>query len=201
MPQGNVHSQFSGFIQDQLFTPSPLCLCGDRANQYNRHFLMDQTNENTPASTVTFQAFELPEDMTVFHPATVALLEMANHISTALVDLGSASFEEPKRKKGEKVLDYSHRVVEAEAAFNKAQASEPAFIKGELNGLFQDFGSEFFGKSSRTKISEAMRDQVVQLSKDGKTIAEIAAELCISVPSVSNIRKERGITKDTLAES
>ena len=160
---------------------------------------MNNTNKDTSDSVSNFVAFELPKNMEIYHPAAIALLELANHISTALVERGSASFKEPKRNKGESIVDYAHRVVEAENAFNKAMESEPAFIKSELNGPLQDFGSNFFGKSSRSKISEAMRDQVVELSKEGKTISDIASELSISIPSVSNIRKERGINKETLA--
>ncbi len=47
----------------------------------------------------------------------------------------------------------------------------------------------------RTTITEEIRTRVVALVQEGKTAAEIATEVGISVPSVANIKKAAGLTK------
>lgn len=51
------------------------------------------------------------------------------------------------------------------------------------------------GKRTRTTITEEMRQQVIALAKEGKTGAEIADAVGISLPSVANIKKAAGLTK------
>ncbi|WP_438483263.1 helix-turn-helix domain-containing protein [Oleiharenicola lentus] len=63
----------------------------------------------------------------------------------------------------------------AGGAFQKAQASS--------------------GKRTRAKITPEIKAQVKSLVHDGKTGAEIASKLGISVPSVANIKKELGLVK------
>lgn len=51
------------------------------------------------------------------------------------------------------------------------------------------------GKRRRAKITPEMKDQVKSLVGDGKTGAQIAKQLRISLPSVQNIKKELGLVK------
>jgi len=51
------------------------------------------------------------------------------------------------------------------------------------------------GKRTRTTITDEMRQQVIALAKEGKTGAEIAGTVGISLPSVANIKKAAGLTK------
>lgn len=55
--------------------------------------------------------------------------------------------------------------------------------------------AEANGKRTRTTITDEMRQQVIALAKDGKTGAEIAESVGISLPSVANIKKAAGLTK------
>ena len=50
-------------------------------------------------------------------------------------------------------------------------------------------------KRRRAKITPEMKGQVKSLVQDGKTGAQIAKELGISLPSVQNIKKELGLVK------
>jgi DNA-binding NarL/FixJ family response regulator len=56
-------------------------------------------------------------------------------------------------------------------------------------------GQDAGGRRPRTTITEEIRTRVVALVNEGKTAAEIAAEVGISVPSVANIKKAAGLTK------
>lgn len=51
------------------------------------------------------------------------------------------------------------------------------------------------GKRTRATITDAMRVQVKKLADAGKTGAQIAAAVGISVPSVQNIKKALGLVK------
>lgn len=50
-------------------------------------------------------------------------------------------------------------------------------------------------RRTRAKITDAMRAQVKKLADAGKTGAQIAAAVGISVPSVQNIKKAFGLVK------
>lgn len=50
-------------------------------------------------------------------------------------------------------------------------------------------------RRTRTTITDEMRQQVIELTKAGKTGAEIAESVGISLPSVANIKKAAGLTK------
>lgn len=50
-------------------------------------------------------------------------------------------------------------------------------------------------KRTRAKITQETRDQVKALVEGGKTGAEIASELNISLPTVQNIKKALGLVK------
>lgn len=53
-------------------------------------------------------------------------------------------------------------------------------------------------KKKRTKITDELRAQVVAAMKEGgKTTNEIAKEFGISVPSVANIKKAAGLTRNS----
>jgi DNA-binding NarL/FixJ family response regulator len=47
----------------------------------------------------------------------------------------------------------------------------------------------------RSKITPEMKQQLKKMVGDGKTGAEVAKELGISLPSVANIKKEMGLSK------
>ncbi len=51
------------------------------------------------------------------------------------------------------------------------------------------------GRRTRTKITDEIKAQVKTLSEEGKTGAEIAAAVGVSLPSVANIKRELGLTK------
>lgn len=51
------------------------------------------------------------------------------------------------------------------------------------------------GKRTRAKITSETKQQVKSLVEAGKTGAEIAKQLGISLPSVQNIKKELGLVK------
>lgn len=51
------------------------------------------------------------------------------------------------------------------------------------------------GKRTRAKITPELKQQVVAAVQAGKSGAEIAAALGISLPSVQNIKKEAGLVK------
>jgi len=50
-------------------------------------------------------------------------------------------------------------------------------------------------RAKRTRITPEIKQSVKALVKDGRTGAEIASELGISLPSVQNIKKELGLVK------
>ncbi len=60
-------------------------------------------------------------------------------------------------------------------------------------GAFQQ--AQAGGLRKRAKITPEIKAQVKALVADGKTGAEIASKLGISVPSVANIKKELGLVK------
>jgi hypothetical protein len=60
-------------------------------------------------------------------------------------------------------------------------------------GAFKEAQGE--GKRKRAKITPETKAQVKSMVADGKTGAEIADKLGISVPSVANIKKELGLVK------
>lgn len=57
------------------------------------------------------------------------------------------------------------------------------------------------GKRKRALITPAIRDKVAELTKAGKTGAEIAKAVGISLPSVQNIKKAAGLVKARGAKS
>jgi len=50
------------------------------------------------------------------------------------------------------------------------------------------------GKRKRARITDEMKEQVKKLVEEGKTGAEIASAVGISLPSVANIKKALGLT-------
>ena len=50
-------------------------------------------------------------------------------------------------------------------------------------------------RSKRTRITPEMKQEVKSLVQDGRTGAQIANELGISLPSVQNIKRELGLVK------
>lgn len=50
-------------------------------------------------------------------------------------------------------------------------------------------------RGKRAKITDEMKDQVKKLAGEGKTGAEIAKAVGISLPSVQNIKKAAGLVK------
>jgi len=57
-------------------------------------------------------------------------------------------------------------------------------------------GATAKGRRTRAVITDVTRAQVKKLSESGKTGAQIAAAVGISVPSVQNIKKALGLVKD-----
>ena len=70
--------------------------------------------------------------------------------------------------------------------YRKAKAEKPAKVKG---------------KRKRAKITPEIKEQVKAAVEAGKTGAEIAKEIGISLPSVQNIKKELGLIKPRAAAS
>jgi hypothetical protein len=50
------------------------------------------------------------------------------------------------------------------------------------------------GKRKRVRITDEMKEQVKKLVEEGKTGAEIASAVGISLPSVANVKKALGLT-------
>lgn len=76
-------------------------------------------------------------------------------------------------------------------------ATTKAFIKAvktAAGGGRKTAGAEK-GKRTRAKITDATRAQAKKLLEAGKTGAQIAAALKISLPSVQNIKKALGLVK------
>lgn len=55
--------------------------------------------------------------------------------------------------------------------------------------------SESAGGRKRARITDEIKAEVKKLTEGGKTGAEIAAAVGISLPSVANIKRELGLTK------
>lgn len=55
--------------------------------------------------------------------------------------------------------------------------------------------SEETVKRTRTKITDEVTARVVELTNAGRTVQEIAADTGLSIPSIYNIRKSRGLVK------
>lgn len=67
-----------------------------------------------------------------------------------------------------------------------------AVVKAEPKAAAE---GEASARRPRTVITEEIRARVVTLVQEGKTAAEIATAVGISVPSVANIKKAAGLTK------
>lgn len=81
------------------------------------------------------------------------------------------------------------------AAFHAATGGRPT-RRGRPPGPGSDSPSDTSGKRRRrSKITPEMKQQLKDLVKEGKTGAQIAEQLKISLPSVANIKKELGLTK------
>jgi len=77
--------------------------------------------------------------------------------------------------------------------FATAKASIKA-VKAAAGGGRNALGAKK-GRRTRAVITDATRAQVKKLSEAGKTGAQIAAAVGISVPSVQNIKKALGLVK------
>lgn len=66
-----------------------------------------------------------------------------------------------------------------------------ALLIKDLRGLDKGPSSP----SGRGKVTDEIKDKVRKMVKDGKTGAEIAKEVSLSVPTIQNIKKELGLVK------
>lgn len=79
-----------------------------------------------------------------------------------------------------------------------AGGSAPMRRRGGVEGATAaDAGGtqESGGSRKRARITDEIKAEVKKLAEDGKTAAEIAAAVGVSVPSVANIKRELGLTK------
>jgi len=75
-----------------------------------------------------------------------------------------------------------------------AATSRPTRVPRE-SGATEETPAAASGRRTRTTITDEIRQQVIALANDGKTGAEIAKAVGISLPSVANIKKAAGLTK------
>lgn len=86
--------------------------------------------------------------------------------------------------------DVNEFIKAVKDAFGTKGPKAPKAAKAEKS---KGVKAEKTGK--RAKITDEIKIQVKQLAEGGKTVAEIAATLGISAPSVQNIKKEFGMVK------
>ncbi len=86
--------------------------------------------------------------------------------------------------------DVNEFIKAVKEAFGTKGAKAPKAAKAEKSK-----GAKAEKTGKRAKITDEIKVQVKQLAEGGKTVAEIAATLGISAPSVQNIKKEFGMVK------
>ncbi len=86
--------------------------------------------------------------------------------------------------------DVNEFIKAVKEAFGTKGAKAPKAAKAEKTK-----GAKAEKTGKRAKITDEIKVQVKQLAEGGKTVAEIAATLGISAPSVQNIKKEFGMVK------
>ena len=152
------------------------------------------TKTTTNAKTDAEKAFDKAMKAIESHSAVISLGEVFGTLKSSLASLGNSEFATPAKEEGEADLDYFARALAAKAEFDASQADESSHLRESVLPLLNQWVKEFASPAGkRATITDSVKDRVEAMLRETtpKPAAVIATECGISVPSVSNIKKER----------